>query len=136
MHRSLATLAAALWVGLAPAGHAQEDGVLEGVIARQIEAFRSDDFDEAFRHASPMIKGMFGTAERFGSMVEQGYPMVLRPSDMRFLDRRVEDGRIYQKLSVRGPSGRYHILDYQMVETPEGWQINGVQVMRSPDVGA
>lgn len=128
-----AALAAALWASAAPA---QEDGVLEGVIERQIEAFRADDFAEAFTYASPMIRGMFGTPERFGSMVMNGYPMVWRPTDMRFLDRREEDGRTYQKLSVRGPSGRYHVLDYQMVETPDGWQINGVQVLPPVDVGA
>ena len=129
-------LAAALWIGAAPAAHAQEAGILEGVIEGQIEAFRADDFAEAFTYASPMIKGLFGTPERFGSMVRNGYPMVWRPSDLRFLDRRVEGGRVYQKLSVRGPSGRYHVLDYHMVETPDGWQINGVQVLRAPDVGA
>lgn len=131
----MTALAAALWILAAPA-HAQEDGVLEGVIERQIEAFRADDFAEAFTYASPMIRGIFGTPERFGNMVMNGYPMVWRPSDMRFLDRRVEDGRVYQQLSVRGPSGRYHVLDYQMVETPEGWQINGVQVLPAADVGA
>ena len=132
----IAAGAAALFMALAPMAQAQEDGVLEGVIERQIEAFRADDFREAFRYASPMIRGMFGTPERFGNMVMNGYPMVWRPSDMRFLDRRVENGRTYQKLSVRGPDGRYHVLDYQMVETPEGWQINGVSVLRAPDVGA
>lgn len=131
----MTALAAALWILAAPA-HAQEDGVLEGVIERQIEAFRADDFAEAFTYASPMIRGIFGTPERFGNMVMNGYPMVWRPSDMRFLDRRVEDGRVYQQLSVRGPSGRYHVLDYQMVETPEGWQINGVRVLPAADVGA
>lgn len=130
----MTALAAALCILMAPA-HAQEDGVLEGVIERQIEAFRADDFAEAFTYASPMIRGIFGTPERFGNMVMNGYPMVWRPSDMRFLDRRVEDGRVYQQLSVRGPSGRYHVLDYQMVETPEGWQINGVQVLPAADVG-
>jgi hypothetical protein len=28
----------------------------------------------------------------------------------------------------------FYILDYQMIETPEGWQINGVQVIPAPQV--
>ena len=136
MHGRIVAGAAALFVALAPMARAQEDGVLEGVIQRQIEAFLENDVDEAFSYASPMIQSMFGTPERFGAMVRDGYPMVWRPSDMRFLDRRVEGGRVYQQLSVRGPTGQYHVLDYQMIETPGGWQINGVQVLQTPDVGA
>ena len=136
MHGRIVAGAAALFVALAPMARAQEDGVLEGVIQRQIEAFLQNDVDEAFSYASPMIQSMFGTPERFGALVRDGYPMVWRPSDMRFLDRRVEGGRVYQQLSVRGPTGQYHVLDYQMIETPGGWQINGVQVLQTPDVGA
>jgi hypothetical protein len=32
--------------------------------------------------------------------------------------------------------GRTHTLDYQMIETSEGWQINGVQLLKSEGLGA
>ena len=38
-------------------------------------AFKAVDFAQAFTYA-PNIKGMFGTADRFGMMVRNGYPMV------------------------------------------------------------
>ena len=33
-------------------------------------------------------------------------------------------------------AGRTHMLDYQMVETPEGWQINAVELLKAAGVGA
>ncbi|MFU8883362.1 MAG: DUF4864 domain-containing protein, partial [Rhodobacterales bacterium] len=33
-------------------------------------------------------------------------------------------------------AGRIHMLDYQMIQTPEGWQINAVQLLRQPAVSA
>ena len=42
----------------------------------QIEAFQRDDFNAAFSYASPGIQGIFGTAERCGQMVRNGYPTV------------------------------------------------------------
>jgi len=37
---------------------------------------------------------------------------------------------------VTDQAGRTHLLDYQMVETAQGWQINGVQLLPQTGVGA
>jgi len=115
---------------------AQDSGAIEDVIGSQLQAFNDRDVDEAFSYASPMIKGMFGTPQNFGLMVERGYPMVWTNSDARFLDLREVAGRLYQRVLVRDAQGGLHVLEYQMIETPEGWQINGVSVLPAPDVGA
>ncbi|WP_375279800.1 DUF4864 domain-containing protein [Pseudooctadecabacter sp.] len=124
----------ALGLVLAPfAATAQEDAI-EDVITSQLQAFNDRDVAEAWQHASPMIKGMFGTADNFGMMVRNGYPMVWDNSAVRFLDR--EDmGRVMrQEVQIQGPDGLFYILDYQMIETPDGWQINGVQVIPAPEM--
>ncbi|MEY4983367.1 MAG: hypothetical protein RIR62_1633 [Pseudomonadota bacterium] len=114
---------------------AQEDPI-QSTILNQIEAFKADDFATAFTFASPNIKGIFGTPENFGMMVRNGYPMVHRPADVRMLEQREVAGRLWQKVLITDAEGRSHVLDYQMVETPEGWQINGVQLLPSGGVGA
>ena len=81
-----------------------------------------------------MIRGMFGTPENFAMMVQNGYPMVWDNSDVRFLDRSEFDNVTRQEVQIQGPDGLFYILDYQMIETPDGWQINGVQVIPAPDV--
>ena len=109
---------------------------IELTIQSQIEAFLADDFSSAFTYASPNIRELFGSAERFGAMVRNGYPMVWRPDEFRFLELREIDGRYWQKLFVRDEFGAIHLLDYQMIQTPDGWLINGVQILRPPGVGA
>lgn len=61
-----------------------EDTKIQNVIAAQIEAFQQDDFQTAFTFASPKIQMLFGSPENFGKMVQNGYPMVWRPSDVTF----------------------------------------------------
>ncbi|WP_226779101.1 DUF4864 domain-containing protein [Oceaniglobus trochenteri] len=139
MKRLILTLAIVL--GLAGMVRAQTsevmpDPAIEGVIRNQIEAFQADDFETAFTYASPMIRGIFGSADRFGAMVQQGYPMVHRPRDLKFLELRSINGQVWQKVLVRDASGAFHALDYQMIPTESGWQINGVQLLKAPQLGA
>lgn len=121
----LGLIAAALIGGAAQA----DKPAITGVIGAQIEAFQADDFGEAFTHASPGIQDIFGTSERFGTMVRQGYPMVWRPSEVRYLELREIAGNLWQRVMVTDQVGRIHLLDYQMIETENGWKINGVQLL-------
>lgn len=114
---------------------AQTDDV-QGVIAAQIEAFQRDDFATAFTFASPAIRGVFGTPERFGLMVRRGFPMVWRPADVQYLERTERGGLTYQKVLIMDGTGAYFVLEYEMLATPEGWQINGVQFLVDPAVAA
>jgi hypothetical protein len=114
---------------------AQEEPI-QKTIQSQLDAFLKDDFATAFSFASPMIKGIFGTSENFGMMVTQGYPMVHRPSAVKMLELRTVAGNLWQRVMITDAEGRTHLLDYMMVETLEGWQINAVQLLPSPDVGA
>lgn len=121
---------------LATSAFAQDKSAIEDVIGGQLEAFNTRDIDEAWTFASPNIKRLFGNSANFGNMVQQGYPMVWDNSDVRFLELRDVRGNLWQKVMVRDAQGGLHILDYQMVETADGWQINGVQLLPAPDVGA
>ncbi len=124
-----------LWLA-ATAAFAQDTDAIEGVIGGQLNAFNDRDVEEAWEYASPNIKRLFGSAGNFGMMVQQGYPMVWDNADVRFLELRDVAGNLWQKVMVRDARGGLHILDYQMIETPDGWQINGVQLLPAPDVGA
>jgi len=114
---------------------AAQEAPIQSTIQNQIDAFQADDFALAFSYASPNIKGLFGTAENFGAMVKEGYPMVHRPAEVEMQDLREVAGNLWQRVRVVDQEGRAHILDYMMIETPEGWQINAVQLLPAPDVG-
>ncbi|MCD1626066.1 MAG: DUF4864 domain-containing protein [Paracoccaceae bacterium] len=134
LYAFLMTLVLAFWVGGNPAT-AQDRGI-EDTIGQQLEAFKTDDVGTAFGFASPLIKNIFRTPENFGAMVQQGYPMVWRPGEVTFLEQREIAGAIWQKVRIIDGTGRVHILDYQMIQSPDGWQINGVQLLREPEVSA
>jgi hypothetical protein len=115
---------------------AQDNAAIEGVIGDQLQAFNDRDIAAAWRHASPNIKRLFGNEGNFGAMVQQGYPMVWDNADVRFLDLREIAGLLWQRVMIRDAQGGLHMLEYQMIETADGWQINGVQLLPQPDVGA
>ena len=120
---------------LAQDGAGTPEPAIESVIRNQLDAFLADDFATAFTFASPTIKGMFRTPETFGRMVRQGYPMVWRPADVRFLELRERAGRTVQTVMITDGAGTVHLLAYEMLLTPDGWQINGVALLRQPETG-
>jgi len=140
MMRFFITLATVVLLGFsaqAETGNAPPEPGIEAVISGQFDAFRANDYDAAFGFASPMIQGVFGSAERFRAMVTTGYPMVQNPGEVRFLDLREIDGALWQKVLLRDAAGVYFTLDYQMIQSDEGvWQINGVQLLKAAQLGA
>ncbi|MBZ4688964.1 MAG: hypothetical protein JG765_215 [Cereibacter sp.] len=139
--RICGTCAAALMavaLSFAGPGLAQEarNPGIEATIRNQFDAFLAEDAARAFTFASPSIKQMFGSADRFGMMVQNAYPMVWQPSDVKMLELREVAGALWQRVMVRDAAGEIHMLDYQMIETAEGWQINGVQLLPQIGVGA
>lgn len=125
----------------APPGRAQEGDASAGaaireVISEQIAALRDDDFARAFSFASPSIKRIFGDSANFGAMVQNGYPMVWRPADVRFSGLNERAGRVVQSVLVTDQQGVLHIVDYEMIEGASGWRVNGVTIRRAGDAGA
>lgn len=116
----------------APAG---EGAAIRGVIESQLEAFRRDDGEGAFAHASPNIRAMFGDAATFLRMVRTGYPPVYRPREVEFRSLAVEDGRLTQRVLLVGPDGAPVIARYFMERQADGsWRIGGCVLESAPDV--
>ena len=113
-----------------------QEAPIQSTIQSQLDAFLVDDYARAFTFASPMIKGMFGTSDNFGTMVQEGYPMVARHGAVQMLELRTVAGNLWQRVMITDNLGRTHLLDYQMIETADGWQINAVQLLPAQDVGA
>lgn len=121
-----------IWAGISAAQGAD----IQRVINAQIAAFGAGDFEEAFGYASPGIQDIFDNPDRFGAMVRQGYPMVIAPENLRYMELREISGQLWQRVFIRDQSGAGHLLDYQMIEVEGHWRINGVQLLPTPDVSA
>ena len=118
-----------------PAASQSQAADIRGVITQQLQAFQADDFERAFTFASPMIQGIFQNPERFGQMVRNGYPMVWRPSDIKFGTIRDQAGTRVQIVYLTDQAGRLFEAQYEMIPTDTGWEINGVAI-KPADLGA
>lgn len=113
---------------------AQETDI-EGVISDQLRAFNDRNIFDAWEYAAPNIKNIFRNPQNFGMMVENGYPMVWTNRDVQFLEAEEFGAVTRQVIRLTDTTGGFHFLEYQMVQTPNGWRIAGVQIIPQPDVG-
>ncbi len=123
------------WFGMQSAA-AQPSVEIENVISQQLEAFKKRDVAKAFEFASPLIKRVFRNSDNFGMMVARGYPMVWDSSEVRFLELRDLGAIQMQKVLMLGPDGVPHVIEYKLIETSRGWEIDGVELLAPPEVGA
>ena len=112
-----------------------DEGKIQTTIQLQIEAFQRDDLAAAFEYASPNIQTIFKSSKRFGLMVQRGYPMVYRPSDIKFLELETIEGEFWQKVRIQDQQGRFHVMAYRMISLDGEWLINGVQLLPSEEIG-
>ena len=131
----LATLHGGAWAADAPVS-AGDQAAIRSVITGQIDAFRRDDADGAFRLAAPSIQGMFGTPGTFIEMVRRGYAAVYRPRSFDFAALTQEAGMISQFVELVGPDGVAYTARYMMEEEPDGsWRISGCEIVQSRRLG-
>ena len=62
--------------------------------------------------------------------------MVINPAEVEMQELRTVGGALWQRVRITDQGGQGYLLDYQMIEGPEGWLINAVQLQKAPDVGA
>ena len=134
MHRLLA--AALLFLALAapPAAAGPRESAIEGVISRQIDAFRADDGAAAFSFAAPALRDFFRDDTSFMAMVKQGYPQVYRPRDFSFSELREIDGRLTQFVEITDTDGQRWVAAYTMTQQADGsWLIGGCVILKAPE---
>jgi hypothetical protein len=129
-------LAAGLSLTALTQSAAAQDAPIQQTIQAQLDAMAADDFVRAYDYASPTIRQLFGPVENFEAMVKRGYPMVWQHQAVRMLELRSVAGNLWQRVLVTDLQGRGFLLDYMMVETPDEWQINAVQLLPQQELGA
>lgn len=125
-------LVAALTLTLAHAQPPHEATAAEPIF-RQLEAFRSNDYDAAYGFASAEIHRLFDRGA-FERMVRRGYPEIAESTSARVANtHRTPDGHVYIRLKIRGANGQHVEAVYEMVHEDGAWKINGV--VARPDPG-
>ena len=115
---------------------ADEKADIQSTISDQLRAFASDNFIEAFTHASPGIKDIFGTVENFSNMVKKGYPMVWRYNNFEFLNLEETPQGYSQIVRITDQNDRLFLLKYFMKNVAGIWKISGVSIIEASDFSA
>ena len=115
---------------------ADEQSDIQNTISNQLKAFAVDDFSEAFTHASPGIKDIFGSVENFSTMVKKGYPMVWRYDNFQFLKLEETLQGYYQTVRITDKKNELFLLKYFMTNISGIWKISGVSIIEASDFSA
>ena len=115
---------------------ADERADIQSTISDQLRAFASDNFIEAFTHASPGIKDIFGTVENFSNMVKKGYPMVWRYNNFEFLNLEETPQGYSQIVRITDQNYKLFLLKYFMKNVAGIWKISGVSIIEASDFSA
>ena len=68
-------------------------------------------------------------------MVTQGYPMVLDPAEVLFVERLDHFGIQLQRVLITDRAGVPHLLEYSLTGTGADLRINGVRILRQTGAG-
>lgn len=102
------------------------------VIEAQLAAFAADDAERAFSFAAPSIRDSFGSAERFMAMVRKGYPVVYRPTSVRFLEPVREGDSLLQRVRMTDDTGAAWMVVYELQRQDDrSWRITACVAARS-----
>ena len=128
----IAGLFLAAFATMPQTARAGDESAAQDIVTRQLEAFLSGEFAEAYSYASPGIRRLFPTLDQFMSMVQRGYLPVLRPGNYAFgRTEPLADGRIVWEVLIRGPDGMDYTAVYFMERQQDGsWKVDGVNLRR------
>jgi hypothetical protein len=130
MHRRTFSIAAAAIalacapLRAAPIVRAADAKAVRSVIEAQLAAFAADDAEKAFSYAAPGIRALFVTAERFLSMVREGYPVVYRPASVTFLKPEWIETKLIQRVQMTDAAGAPWMVVYELErQADKSWRI-------------
>lgn len=98
---------------------------LQAVIRKQLEAFRKDDYQAAYKFAAESIKAQF-PVDAFERMVRVGYPLIAKSNEVKFglsLDDG-DTGVVTVKVISGDSSATYQ---YMLERNGDDWRITGVE---------
>jgi Domain of unknown function (DUF4864) len=122
------------WVFAMPAQAATDEESIRSVIEAQLNAFASDNGEQAYSHAAPIVKKVFPSADMFMTMVKKGYTPVYRNTE-RVFGKTFQDGlgRPAMRVVLTAADGKRYEAIYSMEQQPDGsWKIAGCVLVVIP----
>lgn len=118
----------------APAAPALEPW--QSVISSQIQAFRDHDASAAFGYAGAGFQQTFASAEAFfNAIVTSGYAPIMTSKSHSFGPYQLIGATgVVQEVRLTGVDQSLYRAVYQLTEEPEGWRVQGVQLVKEAGI--
>ena len=103
---------------------------VRAVIQAQLAAFAADDAKRAFSYATPRVREVFGSADKFIEVVREAYPAVYRHETVAFLKPELADGTLMQGVHLTDGQGMLWLALYRMErQRDRSWRISACQLV-------
>lgn len=99
------------------------------VVNQQLAAFRSADFQSAYRHAAAGVQQKF-TVRQFAEMVRQNYPEMTRAYRVEFGMARVQGASAVVQVFFLAANGSVRSFIYHLTSESNSWKIDRVQELK------
>jgi precorrin-3B methylase len=107
------------------------------VITSQIEAFRHKDAKDALKWAGAGFQVAFPTPEAFFvAIIQSGYAPIMDSRSHSFgTFEKMGDNVVVQAVKLVGTDQSLYEAFYQLAEEPDGWRVQGVQLIKQNAIG-
>jgi hypothetical protein len=106
-----------------PAPNARD---LYSAVNRQLSAFRSEDFDSAYRHAAAGVQQKFSRSQ-FELMIRRDFSSMTKAEHVEFGAVRVAEAGALVQVFLTAPNGTIRGFLYSFAAEKDGWKIDGVE---------
>ena len=106
---------------------------LYSIVNRQLAAFRTADFDSAYRHAAAGVQQKFSRSQ-FELMIRRDFSPMTEAEHVEFGAISVEGGSAMVQVFLTAPDGAVRGFLYSFTAERDGWKIDGVQPLGSQPV--
>ncbi len=108
---------------------ATEAKAVQTVVMAQLDAFARGDAAKAFSYASPEVRKVFSTPDRFMTMARLGYPALFQPATVTFFKPEQAGNGILQRVQLADAQGVLWVAMYSLQRQPDKlWRITGCTI--------
>jgi len=114
-----------------PALTTADHTAIRGVIQKQIDALKGDDFAGAYAVVSPSFKALYPTVDAFSRLIRTRYMQLIKPKTVVFgTVTQTAQGPV-QRVFLTAADGKPYVANYSMQrQADDSWLIAGCTVAR------
>jgi uncharacterized protein DUF4864 len=108
-----------------------DHAAIHGVIQKQIDALKTDDYAAAYSVVSQSFKALYPSVDAFARLIRTRYAQLIKPKSLVFGTVTQTTQGPVQRVFLTAADGKPYVANYSMQKQPdETWLISGCTVSR------